>query len=102
MGFFLMVPGFLLYRKHRRLALLLFGVGLAAGGAVGLARIIQGRHFASDVLWSAACVYYSALFLFVLFRLDLAGAATSGAAGDSSAVFRLPEEATDDEYREAA
>ena len=27
---------------------------LAAGGLVGLARIVQGRHFASDVLWSAA------------------------------------------------
>jgi membrane-associated phospholipid phosphatase len=83
MGFFLMVPAFLLYRKHRRLAVLLFALGLIFGSTVGLARMIQGRHFPSDVLWSAACVYYSALFLYVFFRFDKPGTArTSGSRGD--------------------
>jgi membrane-associated PAP2 superfamily phosphatase len=70
MGFFLIVPAFLLYRKHRLLAVLFFALGLCLGSTVGLARMIQGRHFPSDVLWSAACVYYSALFLYILFRFD--------------------------------
>jgi membrane-associated PAP2 superfamily phosphatase len=102
MGFFLMVPGFLLYRRNRRLAVLFFTLGLSAGILVGTARIIQGRHFPSDVLWSAACVYFSALLLYVLFRLNEHTA--TGASGESKAggVISLPKSTNEGDYREAA
>jgi membrane-associated PAP2 superfamily phosphatase len=102
MGFFLMAPGFLFYRTNRRLAVLLFTLGLSAGILVGTARIIQGRHFPSDVLWSAACVYYTTLVMYLLFGLNkrtIAGASNEGAAGD---VVSLPPTAKDGHLREAA
>lgn len=33
--------------------------GLLYGLIVGLGRVAQGRHFASDVLWAAAVVYFA-------------------------------------------
>jgi hypothetical protein len=37
---------------------------------MGFARIVQGSHFASDVLWSAGAVYFTGLTLaFVYYRL---------------------------------
>jgi lipid A 4'-phosphatase len=102
MGFFLMVPAFLLYRRNRRWAIVLFGAGLAAGGVVGLARIVQGGHFASDVLWSAACVYFSAFLLYLLFRFDVAAESKAQRDGETETVLRLPDAASQDDYREAA
>ncbi len=102
MGFFLMVPAFLLYRRNRRWAIVLFSSGLATGGVVGLARIVQGGHFASDVLWSAACVYFSAFLLYLLFRFDVAAESKAQRDGETETVLRLPDAASQDEYREAA
>jgi membrane-associated PAP2 superfamily phosphatase len=102
MGFFLMVPAFLYYRRRRRLALLLFTVGLLAGGIVGFTRVLQGRHFPSDVLWSAACVYYSALFLYVLFRYHRAEAEGSAADGRTEGPTGRSEDIEGGDYREAA
>jgi len=69
MGFYLMAPAFLFYRRRRRLAVAFFAAGLAAGMVLGLTRVVQGGHFASDVLWSAGCVYLTGLLLYVLLRL---------------------------------
>jgi len=69
MGFFLMAPAFLLYPRHRRLALVFMLLGLGGGAVMGLTRIVQGRHFASDVLASAAVIYFTGLLLYFLFRL---------------------------------
>jgi membrane-associated PAP2 superfamily phosphatase len=102
MGFFLMVPGFLFYRGNRRLAVLLFTLGLSAGILVGTARVIQGRHFPSDVLWSAACVYYSALLLYLLFRLHRRTADDASSDGTPGEVISLPDQPKDGDYREAA
>ncbi|MGD0655471.1 MAG: phosphatase PAP2 family protein [Thermoguttaceae bacterium] len=68
MGFYLMAPGFVLYRKRRRLAKMFFALGLAGGTIMGLARIVAGSHFASDVVWSAGIVYFTGLALAALFR----------------------------------
>jgi membrane-associated PAP2 superfamily phosphatase len=40
--------------------------GVVYGSAMGWARITQGAHFASDVLWSGGIVYFSALGAAVL------------------------------------
>jgi lipid A 4'-phosphatase len=68
MGFYLMAPGFLFYRRRPRLAAAFFILGLAGGTIMGLARIVAGSHFASDVLWSAGIVYFTGLALAALFR----------------------------------
>ncbi len=58
-GFCLIAPAFLLYRRRPRLAGGCLCCGLLCGLIVGLGRIIQGRHFASDVVWAAAVVYFT-------------------------------------------
>lgn len=52
----------------RRRSLLLVGIGL--GGMLGLMRIAQGGHFASDVLVSFWICYFCALCLARLFGLE--------------------------------
>jgi membrane-associated PAP2 superfamily phosphatase len=69
MGFYLMAPAFVLYRRHRAWAIGFAGLGITAGLAIGLARITQGAHFPSDVLWSGGMVYLSGLVLWGLFNL---------------------------------
>jgi membrane-associated PAP2 superfamily phosphatase len=68
MGFYLMAPGFVLYRRRPRLAAAFFVLGLAGGTIMGLARIVAGSHFASDVVWSAGIVYFTGLALAAVFR----------------------------------
>jgi membrane-associated PAP2 superfamily phosphatase len=68
-GFYLMVPAFLLYRRRRGLALAFVFVGLLCGGFMGLARVVQGGHFPSDVVWSCGMVYLSGLVLSYVFSL---------------------------------
>jgi lipid A 4'-phosphatase len=59
-GFALMSIGMLSIRKRRRFWL---AIGLIAGGAVGLARIAQGGHFFSDVVFSLIAVWGSHLLI---------------------------------------
>jgi lipid A 4'-phosphatase len=68
MGFYLMAPAFVLYRRRRRLAAAFLLLGLTSGVVMGVARIVAGGHFASDVLWSAGVVYFTALVLAAPFR----------------------------------
>jgi lipid A 4'-phosphatase len=62
-GFYLMAPAFVCYRRRPWLALgfLLFGLG--SGAVIGLARVVAGGHFPSDVLWAGGIVYFTALLL---------------------------------------
>lgn len=73
MGFFLMVPYFLCRRRLRRWALLFVVLGLAYGGLMGVARMMQGAHFLTDVLWALGFVYLSALAVFYALGLDRNG-----------------------------
>jgi lipid A 4'-phosphatase len=68
MGFFIMAPGFVLYRRHPRLAAMFFALGIAGGVIMGVTRIVAGSHFASDVVWSAGIVYFTGLGLSALFH----------------------------------
>lgn len=68
MGFYLMAPAFVCYRRRPWLAAGFLLLGLVGGGIVGLARIVAGGHFPSDVLWSCGVVYFTGLLLAAPFR----------------------------------
>ena len=61
MGFYLMAPAFVCYRRRPWLAAGFLLLGLACGGVIGLARIVAGCHFPSDVLWAGGIIYFTAL-----------------------------------------
>ncbi len=69
MGFYLFVPWFILRKRYRLLAYSLLALGIGYGLLIGLIRMVQGGHFASDVLWAGVLVYLVAFSLFRLFRM---------------------------------
>lgn len=56
-AFFLMAPWFILRDKKRPYAEAFLISGLLFGTLVGIARILQGGHFLSDILWSGGLLY---------------------------------------------
>lgn len=62
-AFYLMAPAFVVRSRRPRLAVGLAAAGGLFGVLMGLARIAQGGHWASDVLWSAAIVYFTSVIL---------------------------------------
>jgi lipid A 4'-phosphatase len=72
-AFYLMAPYFVLRARNRRLARLALLAGACYGVFMGVARMAQGGHFASDVLWAGGMVYLVGLSLYYLLRLDLGG-----------------------------
>lgn len=77
MGFYLMVPAFVLRRRKPTWAAAFTCAGLLAGLLIGLTRIAQGRHFPSDVIWSGALVYFTALVLYYALGLHRQATAES-------------------------
>jgi membrane-associated PAP2 superfamily phosphatase len=69
-GFFLMAPYFILRRRHPGWAKAFLVGGTLAGGLVGYARMGQGGHFATDVIWAWGFVYFTGLTLAHFFRFD--------------------------------
>jgi hypothetical protein len=65
---YLFVALFFLRREAPRAALLLGGFGLVYGSLVGLARMVQGAHFPTDVLWALGLIWMTAagLHYFIL------------------------------------
>jgi membrane-associated PAP2 superfamily phosphatase len=63
MGFFWLAPAVYYWRRHRRRAWGFAVLALLHGSAMGLARMAQGAHWPSDILWSAAIVYVSSWIL---------------------------------------
>ncbi|MBN2829452.1 MAG: phosphatase PAP2 family protein [Candidatus Cloacimonetes bacterium] len=70
MGFYFFAPA-LLFRKKKWKFYLILMFGWILGLSIGLARMIQGGHFASDVLWSALIVYWVSYLMFYLLKLDI-------------------------------
>ncbi len=71
MGFYFFAPGILLWRLgRRRSALGMFALAVGLGLLLGIARVLQGGHFASDVLWGAGICWLVALGLFYALGLD--------------------------------
>ncbi|MDD3050759.1 MAG: phosphatase PAP2 family protein [Candidatus Cloacimonetes bacterium] len=64
MGFYLVVFYFLLREKKQKIANLVLICSIAYGTLIGFARMTQGGHFASDVLWSFGMTYLTALLLY--------------------------------------
>jgi membrane-associated PAP2 superfamily phosphatase len=62
-GYFVMAPYFVFRRTFPRLAVGFLMLGLSYGTLMGFARMAQGAHFPSDVLWSAGFVYLTGLTL---------------------------------------
>ncbi len=63
MGFFLGAPYFFLRRSNRVAAAGWLAFGIACGAAIGIVRMAQGGHFASDVLWAWGMVHLCGLGL---------------------------------------
>jgi len=70
MGFYLATPYLILRRRRRALALAALSVGLFAGLLLGLARMMAGGHFLSDVVWAGGMVWLVALGLYSLLGVD--------------------------------
>jgi membrane-associated phospholipid phosphatase len=68
MGFYLMAPAFVCYRRRPWLAAGFLLLGLGGGLVIGLARVVAGDHFPSDVLWAGGIIYFTALVLAAPFR----------------------------------
>ncbi len=70
MGYYFFAGGLVLLAARRRKSGALVLAGAAAYGTlIGIARMAQGGHFASDVLWSAGVVWFVSAGLFHTFRL---------------------------------
>lgn len=70
MGFYFFC-GFFLLRRHRRDLAGMFGIGaLTVGSLMGIARMLQGAHFFSDVAWAAAVCWFTPMGLYYAFKLD--------------------------------
>lgn len=115
-GFALLLPYFVLRRRHPRLAVAVLAGGLGFGTLMGVARVAQGGHYASDVMWAGGVVYFSGWVLsrwresreaasadhaergwdaqrrYVVFGVALAGAALIGVAYLLRQPFSLTQE----------
>ncbi|MCW5212149.1 phosphatase PAP2 family protein, partial [Desulfobulbus sp. TB] len=59
-AFFLMAPWFILREekeRKKRYAEIFLLTGILFGTLVGIARILQGGHFVSDILWAGGLLY---------------------------------------------
>lgn len=63
MGFYWFSFFFICRRHGGKLCGLFLLLALLHGGLMGFARMAQGAHFPSDILWSGAFVYFTALGL---------------------------------------
>lgn len=70
-AFYLAMPFFALRRLKPQMAAWIYCGGMVYGILMGIARISQGGHFASDILWSWGVVHLTAVTLYYLMGLDL-------------------------------
>ena len=69
-GFYMIAPWFLLRRQKRSKGLVWLAGGMGYGLLIGGARILQGGHFLSDVVWSGGLVYITGELLILLIFPD--------------------------------
>jgi membrane-associated PAP2 superfamily phosphatase len=69
-GYFMFSPFFFLRRINKKWAVLFLLSGITYGTLMGTGRMIQGGHFASDVLWAGGFTYLTGLTLYYAVRFD--------------------------------
>jgi len=69
-AFYLAMPFFALRRRSPRTAVRIFTLGMIYGVFMGVARVAQGGHFVSDLLWAWGAVHLTAVVLYYLMGLD--------------------------------
>jgi lipid A 4'-phosphatase len=70
MGFYLMSFFFIFRQNKKKLAYIFLLIGIISGCLIGMARIVQGGHFASDVIWAGGIVYLVAVSAYYLLKMD--------------------------------
>jgi len=69
-GYFLFAPFFFLRKQSPKSAWFFLLLGLSYGTFMGIGRMVQGGHFATDVLWAWGLTYLTGLILSYVFRFD--------------------------------
>jgi membrane-associated PAP2 superfamily phosphatase len=69
-GYFLLAPFFFLRTQSPKWAWFFLLLGLSYGTFMGIGRMVQGGHFATDVLWAWGLTYMTGLTLAHVFRFD--------------------------------
>jgi lipid A 4'-phosphatase len=69
-AFAVMGPWFFLRQRHQQMARVFLAGGIGWGALVGAARILQGGHFFSDVVWAGGLVYLVGGLLAICCSLD--------------------------------
>jgi membrane-associated PAP2 superfamily phosphatase len=91
MGFYWLALAIWFWRRHRALAWGFVALAAVHGGITGMVRMVQGGHWFSDILWSAGCVYFTALAVYI--TLPGSGAFRLTTTGNQSVMtvrFRRP------------
>jgi membrane-associated PAP2 superfamily phosphatase len=70
MGYFFFALWFFWRRSHPRLAWGSLAVAVLYGTAIGWARVVQGGHFPSDVLWAAGVLWITCALLAHWLRVE--------------------------------
>lgn len=70
-GFFLVIPFFVYRHEAPRIGMTFLIFGLAYGFLMGLSRMARGAHFASDVIWAGAIIYYTGMALYYLLGMHI-------------------------------
>jgi len=69
-AFYLFTPFFFLRKSRKKWAVFFLLLGITYGLFMGAARMVQGAHFPSDVVWSGGVTYLTGLVLACFFRFD--------------------------------
>jgi membrane-associated PAP2 superfamily phosphatase len=78
-AFYMSAPFFIYRRNNKRRARIWLLAGLIFGVFMSIARITQGAHFLSDILWAWGMVYLTALALSYCMGIDRTDAAPAKA-----------------------
>ena len=70
MGFYLMTLYFVFRQRYALTAHRSLYLGILLGCLIGFARMVQGGHFASDVIWAGALTYLMAAGIFYFLKMD--------------------------------
>jgi len=70
MGFYFFSLYFVFRKKRRKISSALAGFAVLWGGLIGFARIVQGGHFLSDVIWSGVLTFIVSALLYLIMDLE--------------------------------